>query len=99
MRSRLERELSVWIDMAMESMDEAEHHGMQLTDDEAVDAKLSNIEFRDKLVSAAIELIGEAVEYRKIAQSLKKAGIDKAYQIGIKVSSSSIEKMAPIHAT
>ncbi|MGC8669617.1 MAG: hypothetical protein ACP5TL_00485 [Candidatus Micrarchaeia archaeon] len=98
MRSRLERELSVWIDMAMESMGDMEHYGMEMSDEDKVDALLQNINFRDKLVESTIELLKEAIRCKKIAESLKRVSINAAYDICIRVRNDSVEKMTPIHA-
>ncbi|MGC8651864.1 MAG: hypothetical protein ACP5UH_01265 [Candidatus Micrarchaeia archaeon] len=95
MESRLERELEVWIDMAMEHMEGIGQNGMQ--EEEALEKRLSDINFRDSLVEAAISLLGEAVRCKKIAETLEAAGLSKAYELRMRVYSDRLEKLPPIH--
>ncbi|MEM0149726.1 MAG: hypothetical protein QXW10_02420 [Candidatus Micrarchaeaceae archaeon] len=98
MRSRLERELSVWIDMAMERMEDYVKDGMHLPEEERLEEKLNDIDFRDSLVEATVSMLGEAVRCKKIAKILEIAGMNKAYELKMKVYSDRLEKLPPIHA-
>ncbi|MGC8586582.1 MAG: hypothetical protein ACP5K5_03515 [Candidatus Micrarchaeia archaeon] len=97
MRSRIERELSVWVDTAMERIGNMEGDGI-LSDEEAIDRRMREIDFRDNLVEATVSMIEEAVRCKKIAESLKRAGMEISYELGLKVSADSAEKIPSRHA-
>jgi len=96
MRSRLERELSKWVDRKMEELGDLRHYGTQLTDSEAIDSKLSDIEFRDQFVEAVIKLLSEAIRCKKVSEALSRAGIKEEYEIKVEISADEFSVGAPL---
>ncbi len=83
--------------MAMERMGDLSEYGTHLSEEEELDEKLNDIEFRDRLVEATISTLGEAVRCKKLAKALETVGLKKAYELRLRVYPDSLEKLPPIH--
>jgi len=90
MRSRLERELSIWIDKKMEEMDNQTNY-IGGSDEEEVENKFAGIAYRNQLVEAVEKLINEAVKCRKLSESMEKAGLNREYNISIGISKEGLD--------
>ncbi|MGC8495587.1 MAG: hypothetical protein ACP5RM_00995 [Candidatus Micrarchaeia archaeon] len=90
MRSRLERELSIWIDKKMEEMDNQTDY-IGGSDEEEVENKFAEIAYRNQLVEAVEKLINEAVKCRKLSESMGNAGLNRKYNISIGISKEGLD--------